>query len=104
MTVPLLPMPKCKCDCHACCVPMDSMCDDCEAWHALLRHGYNPDLPARGVTGPPSETITNTVSGITLRNRVCFLDGIEIDGHEFSDLDSMGPGAACLHCDYEVPE
>jgi hypothetical protein len=88
----------CPCNCHECCVPPDSPCDDCEAWHALARHGYDPDLPARGVTGPPAETITNTVTGVTLRNRVCFLDGIEIDGHEVSDLD---PNGGCIHCEWE---
>lgn len=67
---------------------------------ALIRHGYNPDLPRRGVAGPPGEVIT-TFDGLQLRNRVCYLDAVEIDGHEGSDLD---PGSTtCIHCDYEGP-
>jgi hypothetical protein len=66
---------------------------------ALARHGYDPDLPARGVSGPPG-TIRGA-NGVLLRNHVCELDGIEIDGHEGSDLD---PGStSCIHCDYEGP-
>lgn len=66
---------------------------------ALTRHGY-PLLPPRGMTGPP-EQITYTIGGHYLRNRVCYLDGIEIDGHEPSDLD---PNGGCIHCgDAEPP-
>jgi len=36
-----------------------------------------------------------------LRNWVCELDGIEIDGHEGSDLDPVS--TACIHCPYEGP-
>lgn len=73
---------------------------DEEARLALIRHGYDADLPPRGVTGPPSQVI-ETWGGLRLRNRVCELDGVEIDGHEGSDLD---PGStACIHCDYEGP-
>lgn len=79
-----------------------------EAWVALERHGYDPLLPARGVAGPPGRidgALCGTVDGVMvrlpLRNRVCLLDGIEVDGHERSDLD---PGStACIHCDYEGP-
>jgi hypothetical protein len=77
---------------------------------ALLRHGYNPDLPPRGIGGPPEQVIQTTVwlpgaresrQGY-LRNHVCYLDGIEIDGHEGSDLD---PGSLqCLHCDWDGDE
>ncbi|MCW2938476.1 MAG: hypothetical protein JWN00_1461 [Actinomycetia bacterium] len=66
---------------------------------ALTRHGYDPDLPPCGIGGPPG-TIEGA-RGVLLRNRVCALDGIEIDGHEGSDLD---PGStSCIHCDYEGP-
>jgi hypothetical protein len=64
---------------------------------ALVRHGYNPDLPARGVTGPPEQVIDG-VHG-KLRNRVCYLDGVEIDGHEGSDLDPASN--RCIHCGYD---
>lgn len=79
-----------------------------EAWVALERHGYDPLLPPRGVAGPPGR-IDGAFMGrvgdrrvhIPLRNRVCFLDGIEVDGHEGSDLDPNS--TACIHCDYEGP-
>lgn len=68
---------------------------------ALQRHGY-PLLPARGVSGEPGMVIKSSthINGVRvpldLRNRVCYLDGIEIDGHEGSDLD---PGCGtCIHC------
>lgn len=65
---------------------------------ALIRHGYDPDLPPRGIAGPPG-TIKGAVE--LLRNHVCVLDGLEIDGHEGDDLD---PGSTrCIHCDYEGP-
>jgi hypothetical protein len=77
---------------------VESLTEDQRA--ALARHGYDPDLPPRGVTGPPDE-VTNGAHGIRLRNRVCELDGIEIDGHAGSDLD---PGStSCIHCPYEGP-
>lgn len=70
-----------------------------EQREALVRHGYDPDLPPRGVSGPPG-TIEGA-HGVLLRNRVCELDGVEIDGHEGSDLD---PGStSCIHCPYEGP-
>jgi hypothetical protein len=66
---------------------------------ALTRHDYDPDLPPRGIAGPPG-SFTGAYD-IQFRNRVCELDGIEIDGHEGSDLD---PGStSCIHCDYEGP-
>ena len=78
-----------------------------EAWDALQRHGYDPRLPPRGVAGPPGDvgTFVACVDGrdvrFPLRNRVCELDGIEVDGHEGSDLDPTS--TACIHCDYEGP-
>lgn len=71
---------------------------------ALIRHGYDPDLLPRGVTGPPEQVIKVRVLPDVdgqpqwnyLRNRVCYLDGIEIDGHEGSDLDPAGN--TCIHC------
>jgi hypothetical protein len=79
-----------------------------EAWLALLRHGYDPILPPRGVSGPPGRIGGFRIGEhdgkpvyMPLRNRVCELDGIEVDGHEGSDLD---PGSTvCIHCDYEGP-
>lgn len=66
---------------------------------ALRAHGYDPNLPPRGVSGPPKVIQFHT--GPAMRNHVCELDGIEIDGHEGSDLD---PGStACIHCDHEGP-
>ena len=67
---------------------------------ALVRHGYDSDLPPRGVIGPP-EQVTVALDGTRIRNRVCYLDGVEIDGHEGSDLDPAS--TACIHCDYEGP-
>jgi hypothetical protein len=43
-----------------------------EQWLLLVKHGYEP-----------------------LRNGVCELEGVEIDGHEPSDLDPFG---GCMHC------
>jgi hypothetical protein len=34
-----------------------------------------------------------------MRNRVCELDGIEVDGHEGSDLDPNS--TSCIHCNYQ---
>lgn len=71
-----------------------------EQVQAMQRHGYDTDLSPRGVTGPPGCFWVGR-DGIRLRNRVCELDGVEIDGHEGSDLD---PGStSCIHCDYEGP-
>lgn len=65
----------------------------------LARNGYDPDLPPRGVSGPPG--VIEGAGGVLLRNRVCVLEGVLIDGHEGSDLD---PGStSCIHCDYEGP-
>lgn len=65
---------------------------------ALERHGYASAACPRGVGGG-TDVIWFRGHRIILRNRVCYLDGIEIDGHESSDLD---PGCGCcLHCDYE---
>jgi hypothetical protein len=74
---------------------------------ALRRHGYPDDLQPRGVTGKPGDRIpgygwlTRDHEGqrsvpMWLRNRVCYLDGIRIDGHEGSDLDPGEP--RCMHC------
>lgn len=71
---------------------------------ALRRHGYAPDVPCRGVGGDTSIFLANDArfdGGYYLRNRICELDGILIDGHEASDLD---PGGGCLHCDKEWSE
>jgi hypothetical protein len=94
-------------------------CCDRPDWHldveqhaALVRHGYDPALPPRGVTGGPervrvsyqTEPLGEGWPGWPyLRNHVCELDGIQIDGHEMGDLDPVGPGSTCLHCDYTIP-
>ncbi len=77
-----------------------------EAWVALERHGYDPLLPPRGLAGPPGRLKGGAVGWVDgrqvhlpLRNRVCELDGIEIDGHETSDLDPSGP---CIHCGLDI--
>lgn len=59
----------------------------------LTKHGYNPDVPASGIGGPPREWMG---ASKRIRTRVCYLEGVEIDGHRMSDLDNyMGP---CIHC------
>ena len=72
-----------------------------EQRRALIRHGYDPDLAPRGVAGPPGEVTEGweDCERVLLRNRVCELDGIEIDGHETSDLDTS---STCIHCGEEV--
>lgn len=64
----------------------------------LAKHGYEPAALPRGVTGRPEVTF-RTRDGILLRNRVCELEGVIIDGHERSDLDPAS--TSCIHCDYE---
>ncbi len=74
----------------------------------LAKHGYDPDLPARGVTGPPGEITDGWVAGrwptagrivrVKLRNHVCALEGVIIDGHEDPDL--IG---GCIHCSKDMP-
>lgn len=79
--------------------------DDEEVIRALLvKHGYPPDLRPRGVTGPPGE-ITNgyksragQIVPTRLRNWVCVLEGVIIDGH--SDQDNTG---LCVLCGRELP-
>lgn len=78
-----------------------------EAWLALERHGYDPLLPPRGLPGPPgrlngfTQWVDKTPVHLPLRNHVCRLDGIEVDGHMFSDID---PGW-CIGCgDYVETE
>lgn len=69
-----------------------------EAMEALRRHGYAPGIAPRGVGGDTSVFISGD---IYLRNRVCALDGVEVDGHEGSDLD---PNGGCMHCGKEWGE
>jgi hypothetical protein len=83
----------------------DDLTDEQRA--ALIRHGYDPDAPYRGVSGgPQTYDIKEWVDGkfVTvgkMRNRICYLDGIPIDRHEGSDLD---PGGGCIHCGKEWSE
>lgn len=58
----------------------------------LIKYGYNPDLPARGVAGGPGEPWPG------LRNHVCYLEGTEIDGHADPDL-----SGACIYCHADLP-
>ncbi len=76
-----------------------------ESLNALIRHGYNPESLPSGASARKGREPTETWPGFggeILRYHVCYLDGIEIDGHEFSDLD---PGSnCCLHCDYDLDD
>jgi hypothetical protein len=79
--------------------------DDEQVIRALLvKHGYPPDLPPRGVTGPPGEIVNGYKSRAgqivpaRLRNWVCTLEGVIIDGH--SDQDNTG---LCMLCGRELP-
>lgn len=78
-----------------------------EARAALSRHGYDPDLPPRGISGPPEVLEVyqigddGEVRTVPARNHVCVLDGVEVDGHEGSDLDPAS--TSCIHCDYQGP-
>ena len=67
---------------------------------ALVRHGYDPDAAPSGVSGGTPRTWRG-YHNVLLRQHVCDLDGIEIDGHEGSDLD---PGGGCIHCRREWSE
>jgi hypothetical protein len=78
------------------CPEHDPLSD--EQTDALRRHGYNPDYPPRG-SGGAADSNYKTLDGGWTRPRVCFLDGIEIEGHEPSDLDPLGP---CIHCGEET--
>jgi hypothetical protein len=79
---------------------------DEEVVRALLaKHGYDPDLPARGVTGPPEQVIDGwdsralgRIVPVKLRNHVCALEGVIIDGH--SDPDNNG---GCIYCSKDMP-
>jgi hypothetical protein len=73
-----------------------------EAHQALRRHGYPADYAPRGVTGDPGFSFRSSMRDpdgelvdVMLRNRVCQLDGIEVDGHAPSELD---PGGGCMYC------
>lgn len=67
----------------------------------LIRNGYDPEAKPSGRNSRTGSTATwRGVNNVLLRFHVCYLDGIEIDGHEFSDLD---PGSEnCLHCGYDL--
>jgi hypothetical protein len=95
-----MPDPKCICSkftrenglITSTCPEHDPLSDEQKG--ALRRHGYNPDYPPRGNVGRPDSNYQGA-DGVWLRPRVCYLDGIEIDGHEASDLDPLG---SCIHC------
>lgn len=67
---------------------------------ALSRHGYDPDALPSGISGGAPRTWRG-YNDVLLRQHVCDLDGIEIDGHEGSDLDL---GGGCMHCRKERSE
>jgi hypothetical protein len=77
--------------------------DEAEERDALMRWGYNPDLPPRGVSGGPGEFdgYVHDPSGALipgkLRNWICVLDGIQIDGHSDPDRSGM-----CIFCSVEL--
>lgn len=71
--------------------------DEAEREALLAKHGYPPDALPRGVTGEPGFSFVNR-QGIKLRNWVCVLEGVVMDGHEGSDLD---PGGGCIMCQRE---
>jgi hypothetical protein len=60
---------------------------------ALVRHGYDPTALPAGISGAPR--VWTGANDVRLRPRVCYLDGIQIEGHERSDLDT---GCLCIHC------
>ena len=66
---------------------------------ALKRHGYEPRAAPIGMSRD-TRLMYIPAERIILRYRVCELDGIEIDGHEASDLDT---DATCIHCNKEWP-
>jgi len=73
---------------------------------AMRAHGYPWWALPRGVTGRPGDLILSgpdsmNPRGVYLRNRVCQLDGIEIDGCEYSDLDCDG---ICIHCQTPIAQ
>lgn len=69
----------------------------------LAKHGYPAELRPRGVTGPPGEVISGyqnrdgKIVPARLRNWVCVLEGVIIDGH--SDQDNTG---MCVLCGREL--
>ena len=67
-----------------------------EQFGKLWQHDYCPWALPRGVTGRPDLVFGS--GQYFLRNWVCVLDDVEIDGHEASDLDIGGP---CIHCGME---
>jgi hypothetical protein len=76
--------------------------DDDEYNRLLTEHGYNPALSPRGISGGPGEFDGYRVEGnvtvpCKLRNWVCVLDGVLIDGH--SDQDNTG---LCVYCSAEL--
>jgi hypothetical protein len=83
---------------------LDRDATEAEVRAVLRRHGYNPDLAPRGVSGPAGEfpgyrrAIGGGLDRVSLRNWVCGLDGIGIDGH--SDPDNTG---LCIFCGRELP-
>lgn len=85
-------------------MPAEDECADADEHlvRALLaKHGYDPDAMPCGTTYRPATSTYRNIQGVLLRSYVCELEGVQIDGHEGSDLD---PGStACIHCDYEGP-
>jgi hypothetical protein len=75
----------------------------------LVKHGYDPRLPPNGTRNRGPGSVNGMVIGriasgpregwglvyMPLRNGVCELEGVEIDGHEPSDLDPLG---GCMWC------
>lgn len=75
-----------------------------EQWLLLVKHGHDPLLPPNGMRSTePHVVLHGLLIGYVdgrpvyepLRRGVCELEGVEIDGHEPSDLDPFG---GCMHC------
>lgn len=67
----------------------------------LESHGYASQAAPRGVSGGPDMLFFSyftRLPSVFLRNRVCKLAGVVIEGHETSDLDNE---LRCIHCGYE---
>ena len=67
----------------------------------LVSHGYAVQAAPRGISGGPDMLFYSDFRsrpGVFVRNRVCKLAGVLIDGHERSDLDNEW---CCIHCGYE---
>lgn len=77
--------------------------DDAEHDALLAKHGFPTDAVPRGIRADMSDPGFSFVNrdGIKLRNWICVLDGVIIDGHQGSDL---WPGDGCIMCNRDWEE